>query len=668
MLAQKSEGTENIMNKISFNPPNHFKTLLSQRPEIIDIALPAISVLFGLEILRVLVSGLTWTIGDRFGLGAVYLGGISLIIFGFAFLSGGIGKLLGERRAIIVSAGGIGLARLLIQVWWGEPLISIVLAMLGTIFFVSFLPLYLTAVLKGGHKALSYLVVGIVIGFMLDVMFHGAFATYDFIWQQDAIPVLLGVLLVVVQWLLLVALPQTKQSDSFGSNGVSLKSLTWLAIGPFIFLQLVVFQNIARLATLSHWPLPAAFGWLLLSQLMALILAVWLIKQTNIRQWVLSLLSGILLIAISLFPLVELWASAVFVLLGQLALTTLMTLVISNLSVKGHRKSNNIIAIASGTGMLLLVILLLAYYAVYQITLPYDNTTLECIAAVIIAVCALLASIKTQPKSEPGPVLWRVPAVMAITLILPLLQIFTWQAPQADMAGGFPLRIMSYNLHNGFDAYGKLDMETLAQVIENNQPDIVALQEISRGWLISGRVDMLLWLSHRLGMPYVSGPTSDAFWGSAILSRYPIIQSQTYELPPRNLFLLRGYTYAQIDLGQNRSINIIATHFHHVGEDSDIRFIQSQALVDFWKKQDNTIILGDFNAEPDSQEIGKLFAAGLVDSLAAKNDSTVYTYHASNLYQRIDYIWLSADLKVIESFVIDSTASDHRPVMAVISR
>lgn len=80
---------------------------------------------------------------------------------------------------------------------------------------------------------------------------------------------------------------------------------------------------------------------------------------------------------------------------------------------------------------------------------------------------------------------------------------------------------MTYNLHNGFNTDGNLDMEALARVIEENHPDIVALQEISKGWLITGRLDMLTWLSQRLSMPYVSGPTADPLWGNAILSPIP---------------------------------------------------------------------------------------------------------------------------------------------------
>ncbi|GAI23130.1 unnamed protein product, partial [marine sediment metagenome] len=205
---------------------------------------------------------------------------------------------------------------------------------------------------------------------------------------------------------------------------------------------------------------------------------------------------------------------------------------------------------------------------------------------------------------------------------------------------------MTYNLHNGFNTDGYLGMEALARVIEDNHPDIIALQEISRGWVVSGRLDMLTWLSQRLNMPYVSGPTADPLWGNAILSRYPIVEYNNYDLPPRDLFLRRGFTSAVVDLGGGNSLQVIATHFHHVGEDSAIRQLQSPVIVDFWDGAACTVILGDLNAEPDDPEMEMLRQVGLVDTLAEMEPPPVYTFHSVNLYQRIDYIWVSPDLKV----------------------
>jgi len=51
---------------------------LAGRPILIEVLVPALTVMFGLQVLRVLVPGLTWILGDRLSLGAAYLGGVAL--------------------------------------------------------------------------------------------------------------------------------------------------------------------------------------------------------------------------------------------------------------------------------------------------------------------------------------------------------------------------------------------------------------------------------------------------------------------------------------------------------------------------------------------------------------------------------------------------------------
>jgi endonuclease/exonuclease/phosphatase family metal-dependent hydrolase len=86
--------------------------------------------------------------------------------------------------------------------------------------------------------------------------------------------------------------------------------------------------------------------------------------------------------------------------------------------------------------------------------------------------------------------------------------------------------------------------------------------------------------------------------GNAIISRFEILQADRYALPPQGLPIERGWLEATIDLGENNSISIIATHFHHVEEDSTIRQQQAEVLLDHWNNRSGSIILGDLNAIP----------------------------------------------------------------------
>ncbi len=64
--------------------------------------------MFGLQVLQVLVPGLTWILGDRLSLGAGYLGGVALLVFMAAFFTDRLRRLMGEGRSIIIIAGGLG--------------------------------------------------------------------------------------------------------------------------------------------------------------------------------------------------------------------------------------------------------------------------------------------------------------------------------------------------------------------------------------------------------------------------------------------------------------------------------------------------------------------------------------------------------------------------------
>jgi endonuclease/exonuclease/phosphatase family metal-dependent hydrolase len=155
-------------------------------------------------------------------------------------------------------------------------------------------------------------------------------------------------------------------------------------------------------------------------------------------------------------------------------------------------------------------------------------------------------------------------------------------------------------------------------------------------------------------------------WGNAVLSRYPIIDSQLGTLPPESLRLRRGYILAEVDAGSEQ-IQLIDTHLHDVEADSDIRQEQVPGLIEAWNMAPRTILTGDFNAIPDSPEIQTLANAGLVDVGGEIGPLPGYTFYSADPSIRIDYIWISADL-VPNSFQIpETTASDHLPLLAVIS-
>jgi endonuclease/exonuclease/phosphatase family metal-dependent hydrolase len=225
---------------------------------------------------------------------------------------------------------------------------------------------------------------------------------------------------------------------------------------------------------------------------------------------------------------------------------------------------------------------------------------------------------------------------------------------------------MTYNIHSAVSYYRGQELEAVAEVIESSGSDIVALQEVSRGWIMSGGIDMVAWLSERLGMESVFTGTADRLWGVAILSRYPIIESGSGPLPGLDALIPRGYIWAKVDVGAPSPLFIINTHLHHVSDREDVRIAQVSTLLEIWDTSERTILLGDMNARPGSEEMNMIAHSGFLDAWAEAGTGSEYTLPAHIPSVRVDWIWYTLDLQSIETQVLSTTASDHLPVLATI--
>jgi len=354
------------------------------------------------------------------------------------------------------------------------------------------------------------------------------------------------------------------------------------------------------------------------------------------------------------------WITGLFLLLGQIALSGI-TLAITRAFGEGKRmRGLRNITIAHGLGMLLLMIFLFTYYAVYDLRLPFQNDILPLIALIIITLVGL-PGVWRSSKAEGSAYsnTQTIALAMLLLLILPLVQWLTWQEPEAITPSGDAIRVMTYNLHNGADPTGHLGLEALARVIEADDPDVVGLQEVSRGWVVNGSVDMLTWLSQRLGMTAVFGPTADAQWGNAVLTRLPIQAYVNQPLPTEDLLLQRGFMTLSLDRGGNQPLIFINTHYHNPDDGSPIRVQESMTILDFWASTPNSIIVGDMNAEHGNPEIDLFTQAEFGDVLDLTGVEPGYTAPVPDPSRRIDYIWITPDLEASDAIIPESEASDH---------
>ncbi|MEL7561964.1 endonuclease/exonuclease/phosphatase family protein [Dehalogenimonas sp. 4OHTPN] len=635
-------------------------------PEAVSaIALPALAVTLGLQCIRVLISGLTWVLGDRFQLGAFQLGVIAFTVFGVAFLASLLRRKLGYRRVVAASLISLSASVIFVQVWPGDPVFGLIAAGAGTAAFTLFLPVYLDEVRRQENAAIPLFAAGFLCGLVVDSLLSGTWGTYDPIWQQSAVPVLLTAAQVAA---LMFATAKVLGKIPISPPGpIRSRSGAWIIVGPFLFLQLLILQNIPSQSTLTGLSTATTYLWLIGAELAGIIGAFFLHTRHADATYLATLFSSGLLVTFAFFPFSTGVMGLALLFLAQVSACYLFFTVVlgmNNLQ-RGHTMN---LSTANGVGMLLLAILILAYYAVYQIALPYENSMLVMVSAVLVSGGALTSLRYSKTRLRVNRKQWAV-ALLAcvVALVPPAIYASTETQPAVPSDEGFPVQVLSYNLHNGFNYIGKLELEALALEIERSGADIVALQEISRGWLVNGRVDMLTWLAERLQMDYFFGPTTGAFWGNALFSRYPIISAQNHQLPSDGLPLQRGFISAKISVG-GEHLQVIATHLHHVEEDAETRIGQLLALMAFFNPAERTIIMGDLNAEPSSTEIGLLRGLGIKDVIATIEPPPAYTFSAQDPFQRIDYIWVTPDITFSEPAILTSTASDHFGVMVTITK
>jgi endonuclease/exonuclease/phosphatase family metal-dependent hydrolase len=621
-----------------------------------------------MQTLRTLFAQLMYLLKDRIGWSAINLGLLGIVIFLTAFLAALARRLLTPRWALLVMGAGLGLARLGIQVWTGDPLGDLYLAIAGTVFFVLFLPVALGHV--RGHGG-GLFTLGLLLGLALDLAIHGAYGTWDAAWRSGSGTLVLTVLLAVLQVGLVWITARTPPGDPSDSPGWP--ALAWLGIGPFLFLELLRFGNLAALNALTGWGMASGLAWMLLSHTAGLAAAAGVLVLRRRLNWLAGLAGAALVVVAALLPVARNTPlPAVVQLVGQVGAALSLAVIVQGLEARTAVPGLARTTLAHGIGMMLLVLLVFLSYAGMDIRLPISASLLPPVAAVILGLCALGASLVRGEEVSATQKPWLPAGLAALLLVIPLVLAFSWPTPASTPGRGLPVRVMQYNLHGGFDTSGRLDLEALARTIEEQQPDIVGLQEVSRGWVINGSADMLLWLSHRLQMPYAYGPTIGGVWGNAILSRYPVRSVEEHALPPSTLLMGRGFVVAQVDVGAGQALQVIDTHLHHVGADHAVRLEQVRVLLAYWSGASRTVFTGDFNAAPDEPAAVALYEAGLQDVCVLAGIGPCYTNADAHpvvaMDKQIDYIWLSPDLQASDVVIPATSASDHLPVVATVGR
>ncbi|MDF2839967.1 MAG: Endonuclease/exonuclease/phosphatase [Clostridia bacterium] len=221
------------------------------------------------------------------------------------------------------------------------------------------------------------------------------------------------------------------------------------------------------------------------------------------------------------------------------------------------------------------------------------------------------------------------------------------------------LKLMTYNIHRGIGRNGRLDLNAVAEVINDSNAGIIALQEVERHSIRTVFQDQIKQLSEKTNMNFSYGKSVNVLngeYGNGILSRYPIEEYMAYELPS---FKERRTVLRTV-------INVdglmVAVYNTHLGLNESERKGQVEHIIHMISEEKlEYLLMGDMNSNAD--KLTKI-TAHMKDSADGSEKQHQSTFIEKEVEERIDYIFVSPNMEVKAYDVLESEASDHYPVVS----
>lgn len=236
------------------------------------------------------------------------------------------------------------------------------------------------------------------------------------------------------------------------------------------------------------------------------------------------------------------------------------------------------------------------------------------------------------------------------------------QASAAD------IKMMSYNIKG----HGMTDARVadIVTVINNANPDVVAVQEVDNRTVLLQRHNYLKDIADGTSMHYSFHPLVGSYYGIGLLSKEePIsVTTQTFA---------RGTNSSDkedrgIIIAEFPKYIFISTHYSLNADDRDTA---TAWIIDYARKQTKAVfVAGDFNAQPTYRAMVTFKNNGF----KIINDTDIYTYPAEDPTSCIDmiicynryvdamkYTCIESGIAEVASLTL-SDVSDHLPVYVII--
>jgi len=167
------------------------------------------------------------------------------------------------------------------------------------------------------------------------------------------------------------------------------------------------------------------------------------------------------------------------------------------------------------------------------------------------------------------------------------------------------IRILSFNMHKGYDFFGKSSLQLIKESIMASHADVILLQEISgkmtqrqvrdHGSLLADQLEYLATSIWPFGQYGKNAVFPERHHGNAILSRYPIEQWANFDIS-ETIFEGRGLLMACVEISPGHHIWVCNTHLSLFHRDRLKQFYRiAWHLKPLMSHGVSVILGGDFN-------------------------------------------------------------------------
>ena len=239
------------------------------------------------------------------------------------------------------------------------------------------------------------------------------------------------------------------------------------------------------------------------------------------------------------------------------------------------------------------------------------------------------------------------------------------------------IKLLTYNIQHGLDYdliknenIRHINLDQIARIIEESGADIIGLNEVYNSSIKNpDRVEQTKKLAKYTNIPYhifakalAVGEVDD--FGNGFLSKYEYLNYEVYSVPSPTIKREKTYYEDRCILKvnyliDNKPFTCFVTHFGLANSEQELMFNKLMELTS--QEKNPFILMGDFNQLDDSPYI-----ITFKEKFKIAMEEEIPTFTSLNPYKRIDYIFVSKDIKVLDAKVLNVVASDHLPVYAEI--